>query len=279
MAFPGDEWRLQILGSELTARRRNYTIFGMKKSLRLSLGAFVLFGLVYPTLASPEDGYRSYKTHEYDRALEQCKGQKDLLSRLVMGLASAEKAGLYKNKADRQQAAMYLKILAVDVKMDDLPVLERFLNLEGAVFGNKEAAKLFEKAINTARTPEQVLVLARYLDPARGPAVNKLALGPIIKRLKPVRDYVGKGGSMPEQDRALFTNPKLLQPLVTALARKETASAARKALTLIEEPALPYLEKMEMTPAVSAAVVDIKKAITRRQTKQPDSTWFSAYGR
>lgn len=229
--------------------------------------------------AGADRGLAFYRDHQYDEAIQSCKGEKDVGSRLVLGLASAEKAGLYKNKADKEQARMYLKVLAVDVRLEHLPVLEKFLNTEGAPYGNKEAARLFEKALQNVHTPEHVLRAADYLAPERGVEVNRIALKPIQKRLKPVRDYVGKGGSMPDTDRAMFMNARLLKALVGALARKETSRQARSCLALIEEPALPYLEQGELTKPASDAIVEIKKAMAKRQKKFPESTWFSAYGR
>lgn len=253
----------------------------MKIHLRLTIPLVVLVvGLgVKPARGGPEEGLPFYRAHQYDEAIQTCRDEKDFQSRLVMGLASAEKFGLYKNKADKEQSSIYLKVLAVDVRLEHLSVIEPFLNTEGAPYGNKEAARLFERALRDVRSPEDVLRVTDYLAPERGAEINRIALLPILKRLKPVREYVGKGGSMPDVDRNLFTDSRLLTPLVAALGRKETERLARSCLVVIEEPALPYLEQGELTKATSEAIVGIKKAMANRLKKHPDSTWYSAYGR
>lgn len=251
---------------------------GPRRLRRWATGLAVLL-CAAGALAGPKQGLEHYCRHEFDEAIAACQTGKDLMSRLVLGLSHAEKYALYRNKTDKVQASMFLKILKVDATVDDAPVIEKFLAVGGNPVGNKEAAKLLKEAFKTATTPKHVLVMAGFLDPAKGIDVNKIALAGIQKRLKPVRTYIGKGGSIPAADRALFQDRRLLERLVGCLDRKKTASAARKCLVYIEEPVLPYLEGKAMGKEHGKALLAVKKAIAKRVKKYPDSAWFSAYGR
>ena len=175
---------------------------------------------------------------------------------------------------------MYLKILAMDARIGDAMTIERFLNLDGNPCGNKEAAKLLKKAFDVVRTPEDVLLVSKFLAPDKGVDVNKMALKAIRKWLKPIRGYVDKGGSMPEPARAVFSDGNLIKRLIGALAHTKTDGDAESCLTLIEEPSLLYLDaRADLGKAEGDAIVSIKKAIAKRLKKRPESTWFSAYGK
>lgn len=230
--------------------------------------------------ANPEQGLKEYVDHNFDDAITTCKGGKDVMSRMVLGLSFHEKYNIYKNKLDKEQASMYLKLLAVDVTIADAATIEKFLEIKGNLNGNKEATKLLKKSFKNAKTtPEHVLLMARFLDLEKGIDTCKEALSGVSKRLKPVRDYVLKGGNMPkEMQNEVFTNSELIEPLIALLAEKKTQSYARKCLVYIEEPALQYLEELEMTKSTSDAIVAIKKAMIARVKKHPDSTWYGASG-
>ena len=226
----------------------------------------------------PDAGLKHYIAHEFDKAIDSCKGGDDFASRTVLGLSFLEKYNLYKVKSDRDQARMYLKILKVDVTLKHATTIDRFLGVEGNPHGNKEAGKLLNEAFKKARTQDDVMLMTTFLLPYKGTDVNKSALYYIRKRLDPVRDYVSGGGMMPKADQKLFSNRKLIEPIVKALADKVTDSYAKSCLILIEEPALSYLEAVEMIGPVADSIVGIKKAMAKRQKKHPESTWFSAYG-
>jgi hypothetical protein len=247
---------------------------------KILLALVVLAMCAAPVFANPEQGLKEYYDHNFDDAITSCKGGKDIVSRMILGLSYLEKYNIYKNKLDKEQASMYLKVLAVDVTIDDAPTIAQFLEIKGNPNGNKEATKLLKKSFENAKTtPEHVLLMATFLDLDKGIDTCKEALSAISKRLKPVRDYVLKGGNMPkEMQNDLFTNPELIEPLIALLAEKKTASYARKCLVYIEEPTLQYLEELEMTKPISDAIVAVKIAMTSRLKKYPDSTWSSAAG-
>lgn len=224
-------------------------------------------------------GMSEYEKHDFDGAIDKCKGEKDRHCRLLLGLAHTEKYGIYKNKTDKEQAKMYLDILKVDLKLDDVDTLEPFLGVSGNPNGNKEAAKLLKSMLgNAPTTPDNVMLVARFLSMDYGEDVVNIALDAIGKRLGPVRDYVNKGGTMPKEMKKLFEDDKLIEPLVAALAEKKTAGGAKKCLTYIEDPALEHLEKRELTKEVGDAIASVKKAALKRLKKYPNSTWYSAAG-
>jgi hypothetical protein len=121
-------------------------------------------------------------------------------------------------------------------------------------------------------------LVAKFLNPDMGEDVNRLAARAIYEQLKPVRNYVSKGGTMPKREQELFVNPRLIEPLVQALEVERAERTARKCLYLIEEPSLKYLDAVKLTEPVSDAIVEVKKAIMKRQKRFPESNWYSAYG-
>jgi hypothetical protein len=76
----------------------------------------------------------------------------------------------------------------------------------------------------------------------------------------------------------VFKDEDLHRRLVEALANSKTDNYARQCLEYIEEPALAYLENLELTEERSKAIVDIKKAIEKRLEDFPESTWYSGTG-
>jgi hypothetical protein len=256
----------------------------MKKKHAVVVVLFaVLVGIVMPDVAvgaNPKKGAERYVQHEFDEAVIACEGGKDFHSRLILGLAYTEKYNIYKRKLDKEQAKMYLDIVETDAKMEDTEIIATLLAVKGNPNGNKAAMGVLAECFKNAKsTPEDILTLALFLDPMKGTDVNKLAAAAIYKRLKPVRDYVAKGGEMPSKMKGkVFANPALIKPLVGALADKKAASYAKKCLILIQDPAIKYLDEAEMTKSIAAALVSVKKAIISRQKKHADSTWYSAAG-
>ncbi len=244
------------------------------------LAVALVAGMPSGVVAGWDDGHKQYVEHQFDSAIETCKNGKDVPSRLVTALSYVERYNIYKDKNDSEQAKIYLNILKVDVNLEDIDTLEKFLGVPGNANGNKEADKLLEIVFKNAKTtPEHMLKMARFLDPVKGDDVNKTALAALAKRLAPVREYVvNDGGTMPEDMQKLFANTALIDPLVVSLGNEKTASGAKKCLTLIEEPALKTLEAKELTKPISDTIVSIKNAIAKRQKKFPESTWFSASG-
>ena len=243
----------------------------------------IFAGIVLPNVAvgaNPKKGAEHYIVHSFDEAIIACEGGKDFMSRLILGLAYTEKYNIYKRKLDKEQASMYLDIVEVDAKMEDSATIEMFLAVQGAPNGNKAAMGILEKCFKNANSSDtDIITMALFLDPQKGPEVNKIAVYQIYKRLKPVRDYVTKGGEMPVKMKdKVFSNPALIKPLLGALAVTKAASYARKCLVLIEEPALKYLDEAEMSKPVADTIVAIKKAIDSRQKKYADSTWFNGSG-
>ena len=166
-----------------------------------------------------EEGLKLYVDHQFDTAIETCKNGKDVPNRLVLGLSYVERYNVYKDKNDEEQGKIYLNLLKVDINMEHIDILEKFLAVPGNMNGNKEADKLLTAIFKNAKTtPEHMLKMATFLDPAKGDEVNKTALAALSKRLSPVRDYVNKGGTMPEKMQGLFSNAALITPLVTSLA-------------------------------------------------------------
>ena len=226
------------------------------------------------------DMLKLYTAHEFDKAIADAKDGKDTMSRITLALSYTEKYAVYKNKADRDQAKMYLKLLEVDLAVKDMKTVEKFLNIEGNPNGNKEAEGLLETCFeNTQCNPADILLVAAFVNPAKGPKVCDMALYTIRKRLDNVREYVANGATMPKEMQELFVKRELIAPVVAALDDKATSSGARKCLALIEEPSLKYLEEKPPTPALADAIVDVKKAIAKRKAKFPNSTWYSASGK
>lgn len=244
------------------------------------LGSIVAFsGTAAALFANALDQYRG---HEFDKAIEAAKGdKKDLLARLIMALAYTERYNIYKDKADKETAATYLKMLEVDMTMQNVDTLMKVLNVSGNPNGNKEAVKLLKQSFKSAKsTPEDILHFAKFVGSEAGPDATELALSEIESRLKPVREYVAKGGAMPGVMKDdVFTDKKLLTALVSALADKQTAGKATKCLVIIQDPALERLEKAEPSGTVTEATLAVKKAIQERLKKYPDGTWYNATGK
>lgn len=234
-------------------------------------GAAALFG----------GGLGAYEEHEFDKAIEKCKGEKDLECRLVVAFSYLEKYNLYKIKSDKEQAGAAMSMLAVDVGPKDVDVIAKFVNIPGNPAGNKEAVNLLKKAFeNATASPEDIFTIVRFLDPEKGVESNGIALDGLLKRLKPVREYVKKGAAMPPVMRKeVFAEKRLIEPTVALLNQKKVAGAARDLLVVIEEPALKYLEEAEATKPVSETIVKVKKAIQERVKKYPDSTWYNPDGK
>lgn len=240
-----------------------------------------LFAIVTPARSSPDQALEHYVHHRFDEAIEAAREDKrDVLARLVAALSYTERYHIYKMKSDKESAAMYLKPLAVDVAMQHADLILKVLNVPGNVNGNKEAAKLLKLAFKQAKsTPGDVLLMARFVGSDLGLEVTQIALDEIENRLEPVREYVGKGGVMPDaMKNEVFSSPQLILPLVGALAEKKTAGKAKQSLVLIQDPALEHLEAAEPSTGVADAIVAVKKAIQARLKKHPGSTWFSAAG-
>jgi len=231
-------------------------------------------------IAGGDSGFKKYASHEFDEAIEECKGNKDTLSRLVLGFSYLEKYYLMKNKLDKDQAFAYIEPLSVSLKLEDTKILERFLSVPGNKNGNGEAMKMLKKAFERASSePKDMIFMAGFLNPVKGGDVNNIILRALSKRLDVHRNYVKKGGTLNEKLRDdIFTNKKIIEPLVKALADKETAAEARRCLILIEEPSLPFLEKEEVGKEVSDTIVGVKKAMDVRIKKNPESKWYSATG-
>lgn len=227
-----------------------------------------------------DDVLKLYTAHEFDKVITEAKDAKDAASRIALALSYTEKYAVYKNKADRDQAKMYIKLLEVDLGIKDAKTVEKFLNIEGNPNGNKVAADLLEKCFENAQcTPGDIMLVIPFISPAKGADVAEMAIYAVRKRLDNVREYVGNGAVMPKEMQELFQKRELIEPLVAALGEKDTASAARKCLVVIEEPALKYLEDKPPTPALADAIVDIKKAIAKRKARFQNSTWYSAAGK
>lgn len=244
------------------------------------LGLFVAFaGTAAALFANALD---HYKAHEFDKAIDAAKNEKkDLLARLIVALSYTERYNIYKDKADRETASTDLKMLEADISMQSVDTLMKVLNVAGNPNGNKEAVRLLKQAFKSAKsTPEDILHFARFVGVEAGPDATELALSEIESRLKPVREYVAKGGAMPSAMKDdVFSDKKLIGALIGALADKKSAGKATKCLVLIQDPALERLEKAEPGAAVSEATLAVKKAIQERLKKAPDSTWYSAAGK
>lgn len=257
----------------------------MSSVRRAAVIAGIVFGLAGAfsgtAFAGFDDALELYNKHDFDGAIEAARGdKKDVPSRVIMGLSYTERYNIYKTRQDKEAAQMYLKPLAIDVTMQHVDMIRQVLNVPGNPNGNKEAVKLFKQAIKNAKsTPEDMVHISRFIDPEQGIESTEVALAELETRLKPVREYVGKGGTMPERIKdEVFSSKTLIAALVGALAEKKTAGKAVKCLVLIQDPALEQLEEAETTKAVADAVLAVKKAIQQRLKKYPESTWHSAVG-
>lgn len=230
--------------------------------------------------ANPQVGLTHYRNHEFDEAIEVCKDGKDLMSKMVLALAYTERYNIFKIKSDKQYAEAFIKLVEVEINVEDARMIEGFLGAGGNPNGNKVAAKFLKKAFeNAATSSKEMLLMASFLNPDKGIEANKLALSEIVKRLGPVRAYVDKGGTMPKEVRSeVFSNANIINPLISCLADKKTGSSARKCLVLIEEPALEHLEAADVSVGIADTILAVNKAIERRKKKYPQSTWFSAHG-
>ena len=255
----------------------------MNKCLRNNFYSLYLFGILLllqppKLLANGETGLAFYANHEFDQAIEACEDHKDNFSRMVAALSYAERYRLYKNSGDKAQKTAYMNILEEVISLEDINNIQRVTAITGNPFGLKEAEKLLKRAFANLRTTEEVLIAADFLDEGRPSDHNKIALNAIKKFLKQIRNYVKKGGTMPTKEKTLFTDEALIIPLVNLLEIKESRGSAKKCLALIEEPALEYLEDRPMNSSISESIVAIRKAMTKRLKKYPNSIWFSAYG-
>lgn len=251
----------------------------MTRTAPAALAALALLAPATPAAALFGGALGAYESHEFDAAIEKCRGDRDLECKLVTAFSYLEKYELYRNKGDKEQAKAHLSILEVDVGPKDVRTIEKFLNVAGNQNGNKQAAKLLEKAFKNAKTtPEDVMTIVGFLDPDKGREANGIALDALIDRLKPVREYVSKGGTMPADMRKLFADDDLIRPVVALLGEKKLAGDAAKLCEIIEEPTLPRLEESEVTKGVSDAIVKVKKAIAKRVKKYSESTWYAASG-
>ena len=244
----------------------------------LRMAAMFFMTSTIATLANGEKGFDFYAKHEFDKAIEECKDDKDNFSRMVAALAHAERFGIYKNSADKVQKNAYLNILHEVVTLQDLAEIERLVSVTGNPFGYKEAERLLKKAFANVKTSEDVLIAADFLKAGRNPSHNHKALVAINNFLKQVRNYVNKGGTMPSGERDLFTDEHLILPLVNMLTISENSRQALRCLVLIEEPALSSVEGATITKSISNTIVAIRKAVAKRQKKYPSSTWYSAAG-
>ena len=254
----------------------------MRKSCAVVLAALALFALPAPGTAGLfGGGLGAYEDHEYDKAIEKCKGEKDLECRIVVAFSYLEKYNLYKIKSDKELASAALGMLHVDVTPKDVDTIAKFLNIAGNPSGNKEAAKMLKKAFENAKAnAEDIFIIVRFLDPAKGQEANQIALDALVARLKPVREYVTSGAAMPpEMRKEIFAEKKLIEPVVALLNEKKLSGTARKLLVIIEEPSLKYLEEQELTKPVSDTIVEVKKAVAKRVKKFPDSSWSSPEGK
>ncbi len=226
------------------------------------------------------DALRLYRAHEFTDAIQVCDGEDSVSARLVQVLAQFERYNIYKNDIDKKHAKLTLKILEGELTTEHVDAIAPLIAVPGNPNGNKVALRLLRGMLEQCgSTAEDFRLLVRFVDPSFGNRANQIALRVLEKRLRPVRDYVKTGGSLPSEMRdSVFSNPAIIDPVAAALLRPNVASRARKCLVLIEEPALPHIRQLRRSKAVDDAIEDIQKAIEKRKKDHPGGSWSGPTG-
>ena len=226
------------------------------------------------------DALRLYRDHEFTDAIRACDGEDSVSARLVQVLAQFERYNIYKNDIDKKQAKVTLKILEGELTTEHVDAIAPLIAVPGNPNGNKVALKLLRGMLEqSGSSAADFRLLVRFVDPAFGTKANQTALRVLEKRLRPIRDYVKGGGTLPSEMRdAVFSNPDIIGPLAAALVRPNVASRARKCLVLIEEPALVHIRQLRRSKAVDDAIEDIQKAIEKRNKDYPGGSWSGPTG-
>ena len=147
---------------------------------RLIGTAFTALALLAPVPAAAGlfgGALGAYEEHEFDKAIEKCKGERDLECKLVVAFSYLEKYELYKNKGDKEQAKAHLSILAVDVGPKDVRTIEKFLT----AVGRRKFLSPIYRAL--AATPEG-LERARKIYAVARPGYHSVSQGSIDGILK-----------------------------------------------------------------------------------------------
>jgi hypothetical protein len=239
---------------------------------------FLLLLLPFAVRALDGQALAAYRENRFDEVQQILEGKNATDDRLLSCLAYREQFALYKNKDHRARADALSKILAVDLRFADIPTLLSLGNLENKPHGNREAVDLLgtvlKAPLSTGQTREVSALLAH---PDAGVPARKEFLGALYRHTRNVRAYVRGGGRMPEDVKKLFEETTFLDPVVDALAVKELKSIALDVLEEVEEPSLAVLEARPSSTEVLEALAEVKGEVSRRQTKTPNATWYSAY--
>jgi hypothetical protein len=254
----------------------------------------------HPLLAWEQEALRTFERNDYDGTMRLVQNQGEDLNwngPLFIYYCHAQKYYLERSK----DSAVYFKRefhgLFNRLSGSNLAVLTRLVGLPQMAWNKKVNNKFTDAAFEKSGSDEYLGALLYYIQNG-DPDVSKAAIKGLQALLQQKRDVVENGGSLSKADRDWMSDSKLLELLVRkagenanpatgflakmpAFARKKVMGGASACLGLIQDPALPLLEKAAAMGNTSAAatIQIIQDARGQRLGKYPNSTWYSATGR
>jgi len=127
-------------------------------------------------------------------------------------------------------------------------------------------------------SPAEARAVLSDLAPGRDQAARDAALDGVHAYLKDLRSRVERGGTLTPAEASLMSHAELLAWMVALAHEPDFARTAEQCLSLIQEPALDYLETQPASRRIDALRRSIERAIARRKGYRSASTWYSAYG-
>ncbi len=223
-----------------------------------------------------EDAYKAFAMSDFDKAIGICQMSDEcgFFGELIMGFAFLERGELNKRKRDVKIGEEQIKRLKTRMDIDKVRYLVRFTRLIDKQATISASESLSKAAFSQVQTLEQIRQAVPYLDLRFNKVVYAPALEAVARFLELNRDYVyKKGGTIPRPVQGLFKDPVFIQALI-GLAGED--KKAWDCLSLIEEPALEYLQKTPLDWG-EKVIREIQRRIEWRLKKYPESTWFSAF--
>lgn len=241
----------------------------------------------------------AFASNDYDEVIDVAEKVTDDPNRnapIFIYFSHAQKYYLERN----QNSAVYFKqqyhLVYSQLSGENLPVLTRLVGMPQLSWNKKINKKFLNAAFEKSGAEKYLGSLLFYLTSPQ-PDVSKGAVKGLQGILQKKRNIVMNGGTLSQTDRSWISDSRLIERLVMmsgqsaspatgfmsklpAFARKKIMGGANACLTLIEDPALPYLQKAASlgNPNAAAAVQLINDARGARLAIYPDSTWYSATG-
>lgn len=281
-----------------------------KIATMLFFGATICFWISLPSAESIEwkeaplltwemTALDAFDSNDYDDVIDIAEKEADDPNRnapLFIYLSHAQKYYLERN----QNSAVYFKqqyhLVYNQLSGKNLPVLTRLIGMPQLAWNKKINKKFINKAFEKSGTEKHLGSLLFYLTSPESEVSNGAVKG-LQGILQKKRNIVMNGGTLNQTDRSWISDQRLIERLVMmtgqaanpatgfmsklpAFARKKVMGGASACLALIEDPALPYLQKAASmgNPNAAAAIQLINDARGARLAIYPDSTWYSATG-